>query len=235
MRKWKYVCAQLTFLIFYWCAILFYSVFTPIHFAPLSIDVTEVQIFIIAMYLLGAVGGTPFWQHQVMPHWLSRDLLFPNKMPSLNKVHSSFNLINCQDILGLCFHQNKRWLLKLSCIFQMTWLSAYKVAWDSNPVLSIIANYYYDFLLLWVFNETLAICVCLGNAQYKSNLKPCKSLGFSVGEKRKQVAYGPFTTILHLQCHSKDIGKGSLCPLVMNQGAQNRSTVNDPTCSYWQS
>ncbi|KAL2103678.1 hypothetical protein ACEWY4_000546 [Coilia grayii] len=29
------------------------------------IDVTEVQMFIIVMYLLGAVGGTPFWQFQL--------------------------------------------------------------------------------------------------------------------------------------------------------------------------
>lgn len=33
---------------------------------PLSIDVTEVQIFIIIMYLLAAVGGSAFWQSLVI-------------------------------------------------------------------------------------------------------------------------------------------------------------------------
>lgn len=32
---------------------------------PSSIDVTEVQIFIIIMYLLAAVGGSAFWQSLV--------------------------------------------------------------------------------------------------------------------------------------------------------------------------
>lgn len=32
---------------------------------PSSIDVTEVQIFIIVMYLLAAVGGAAFWQSLV--------------------------------------------------------------------------------------------------------------------------------------------------------------------------
>lgn len=35
-------------------------------FLPLSIDVTEVQIFIIIMYLLAAVGGSAFWQSLVI-------------------------------------------------------------------------------------------------------------------------------------------------------------------------
>lgn len=34
-------------------------------FLLLSIDVTEVQIFIIIMYLLAAVGGSAFWQSPV--------------------------------------------------------------------------------------------------------------------------------------------------------------------------
>lgn len=36
----------------------------------LSIDVTEVQIFIIIMYLLAAIGGSAFWQSPVIPRSL---------------------------------------------------------------------------------------------------------------------------------------------------------------------
>lgn len=43
-------------------ALLIYSLLSVL---PFSIDVTEVQIFIIVMYVLAAVGGTPFWQFQV--------------------------------------------------------------------------------------------------------------------------------------------------------------------------
>ena len=32
----------------------------------LSIDVTEVQIFIIVMYVLAAIGGSAFWQSPVI-------------------------------------------------------------------------------------------------------------------------------------------------------------------------
>lgn len=35
-------------------------------YALLSIDVTEVQIFIIIMYLLAAIGGSAFWQSPVI-------------------------------------------------------------------------------------------------------------------------------------------------------------------------
>lgn len=38
----------------------------PLSLCPFSIDVTEVQFFIIIMYLLAAIGGSAFWQFLVM-------------------------------------------------------------------------------------------------------------------------------------------------------------------------
>lgn len=42
------------------------SVRPPWFVCVVSIDVTEVQIFIMVMYLLAAVGGSAFWQALVI-------------------------------------------------------------------------------------------------------------------------------------------------------------------------
>lgn len=45
---------------------LWSSLWTLCFLLPLSVDVTEVQILIIIMYLLAAVGGSAFWQSLVI-------------------------------------------------------------------------------------------------------------------------------------------------------------------------
>lgn len=54
---------------------------------PCSIDVTEVQIFIIILYLLAAVGGAAFWQS-------------PVSLTSANSHTHTLTNVHC------CFHFN---------------------------------------------------------------------------------------------------------------------------------
>lgn len=60
-----------------------YVTVKPLFSLLSSIDVTEVQIFIIIMYLLAAVGGSAFWQSLVS--------LISANSHTLTNVHCCFH------------------------------------------------------------------------------------------------------------------------------------------------